>query len=387
MNSVQILTEDSRTGHLLPSLEIRGFRVFRHLALENLGSINLIVGKNNVGKSCLLEALYLYAERGSPDVMLQLLDGRNEGLSRRYRSGAEEEKSTLPMKYLFYGRPNLTEIIEPIHIGPVGHEARTLSIEVAWYVENRTSEGPRLTRVEQPRGHATLFGDVEVDAIPRLLIGWGRTNSQVISLYERRYRYPSLGFDRTVDAMAVVYVPAGGLTNDQLSRMWDKITLTPLETDVVDALKIIHRGVEAVNIIAGERAVERTVIARLSRYDEPVPLRSLGEGMNRLFGMILALVSARDGILLIDEVESGLHYSVQLEIWRLIFRTAHMLNVQVFATTHSWDCIEAFQVAASEDAKQTGMLIRLQEQNGSIVPTLFDEQKLAIATRNQIEIR
>jgi AAA15 family ATPase/GTPase len=132
----------------------------------------------------------------------------------------------------------------------------------------------------------------------------------------------------------------------------------------------------------------RTIpIIRMSGIDEPIPLRSLGDGMQRVLGIILALVNAKDGMLLIDEFENGLHYSVQPDIWRLLFKVAHRLNVQVFATTHSWDCIEAFQKAAVEDAGEEGMLIRLEEKNNEIGTTLFDERRLGIATREQIEVR
>src|SRR5438045_2113512 len=86
------------------------------------------------------------------------------------------------------------------------------------------------------------------------------------------------------------------------------------------------------------------------------PLYSLGNGMLRTLGISLALVSVKDGILLIDEFENGLYYSVQPDLWQLIFQVARCLNVQVFATTHSWDCIEAFQKAASIDKQAEGIL-------------------------------
>lgn len=109
--------------------------------------------------------------------------------------------------------------------------------------------------------------------------------------------------------------------------------------------------------------------------------------MQRMFGIALALVNSRNGILLVDEIENGLHYSAQPDVWRLIFRLASRLNVQVFATTHSWDCIEAFQKAAQEDTQNAGLLIRLENKKGKIIATLFDEQELGIATREQIEVR
>ena len=109
--------------------------------------------------------------------------------------------------------------------------------------------------------------------------------------------------------------------------------------------------------------------------------------MWRILGIALAQVNAKDGILLIDEFENGLYYSVQPDLWRFIFRLAHSLNVQVFATTHRWDCIEAFQRAAREDRQEEGLLIRLESKKGEIGVTLYDEQELTIATREHIEVR
>ena len=114
---------------------------------------------------------------------------------------------------------------------------------------------------------------------------------------------------------------------------------------------------------------------------------SLGDGMLRALGISLALVSVKDGILLIDEFENGLYYTVQPDLWQFIFRIARRLNVQVFATTHSWDCIEAFQRAAREDHQEEGLLIRLESKTGEIGVTLYDERELTIATREHIEVR
>ncbi len=101
-------------------------------------------------------------------------------------------------------------------------------------------------------------------------------------------------------------------------------------------------------------------------------------------------MNAQDGILLIDEIESGLHYSVQPDLWRLVFEVARRLNVQVFATTHSWDCIEAFQEAIQQDSEGDGLLISLRakaDEPGHVVAVLFDESELAIVTREQIKVR
>jgi len=163
--------------------------------------------------------------------------------------------------------------------------------------------------------------------------------------------------------------------------------LTGLEREVSNALRFIAPGVEGLNLVSTPTSNgERDLVVNLASIDEPLPLHSLGNGMWRNLGIALALVNAKDGILLIDEFENGLYYSVQLDLWRFIFRLARSLNVQVFATTHSWDCIEAFQKAAQEDSGE-GTLIRLENKKDKIVATLFDERQLGIATREQIEVR
>jgi len=105
-----------------------------------------------------------------------------------------------------------------------------------------------------------------------------------------------------------------------------------------------------------------------------------------LFGIALSLVSAQDGLLLIDEFENGLHHTVQRDVWRVIFKLARQLDIQVMATSHSWDAIEAFQEAASESPEE-GVLIRLLHKDAQILPTIFREDELAIVTRERIEVR
>lgn len=110
--------------------------------------------------------------------------------------------------------------------------------------------------------------------------------------------------------------------------------------------------------------------------------------MFRLLGIVLAMANAKDGILLIDEIENGVHYSVQPDLWELIFRLARRLNVQVFATTHSWDSVEGLQQAMLEEKQEDGLLIRLSlKGEDTIKSVLYDGRRLEIATRERIEVR
>ena len=107
----------------------------------------------------------------------------------------------------------------------------------------------------------------------------------------------------------------------------------------------------------------------------------------RLFGIALALANSRGGFLLIDEAENGIHHTVHLNLWKMILQTAHANDVQVLATTHSWDCVRGFAHAAAEINEADGVLIRLDRDNRGLRAIEYSEEDLKIAADQGIEVR
>ena len=375
---------------MLESLEIQRFRAFEHMQIERLGRVNLITGKNNVGKSCLLEALLVYAYRGSPSQILQLMEARDEIQypSRYYGPRVEEndlDQQALNIRHLFYGRSDIQDLPSLIKIGPVGRPNESLSIRAGWFTPSETKEaGIQQTRLPLDSKYA-MENQVLVLVIQR-----GTQEPEIYSVAQYVEHRGPLPPEKK-GAIPCIFIRANGLAPRQVALLWDTIALTDLEREVLTALRIIAPEVDGVTLV-GEPDVRRvrTPIVRTPAFNVPVPLRSMGEGMNRILGIALALVNAKDGILLIDEFESGLHYSVQADLWRLVFQVAYQLNVQVFATTHSWDCVAAFQQAVQEDSLGGGLLISLRDKEdepGHKVAVSFDKSELAIITRENIEVR
>jgi len=371
---------------ILDSLEIQGFRGFRHLQIEKLGRVNLIVGKNNVGKSSLLEALQIYAKRADPALIFELLKSRDENkiiYGKRYADpdAQYQERLLLSLKYLFYGRKDVRVDVEPIQIGAIGSTDK-LSVTVQWYVTQMDEQGNlRMRKLKK--------GEEDADNVsPRFSIQMGQSF----------FNYPLdpnvLATNRArseLKEIKSVYAKTNLLDKAQIGKLWDNIALTALDKEVLNALRIVAPGVEGLTLVddtsSSERIRERIPIVKIAGIDERLPLGHLGDGMLRVLSIALALVNPKDGMLLIDEIENGLHYSVLPDIWRLIFTIAHQYNIQIFATTHSWDCIQAFQKASQEDTHEEGVLIRLENKNGEIGATLFDERRLDIATSEEIEVR
>jgi len=368
---------------ILDSLQIHGFRIFRHLQVDRLGLVNLVGGKNNVGKSCLLEALYLYAHRGSPLIIQLLLETRDEDALPPSTTRTEETRDKLvAARHLFHGRLVTEKAPEPIEIGPINSPGDTLSMAWGWYTERFDETGQKLWQLLEPGDY-----DEANNLVPGLHIQMGGQRLIHVPLAgPRHYTW----FKSEAGEIHCTLVSADRLNEIMTGALWDGIALTNLERDVLDSLHIIAPNVERVNLLGNTGlglSRGRIPMVKIKDLSEPIPLRSMGEGMIRLFGIALALVNAGDGMLLIDEVDSGLHYSVQSDMWRLIFQVARRLNVQVFATTHSWDCIEAFQQVSQESKQGEGLYIRLEDKQEKVVATLFDERQLGIATREEIEVR
>lgn len=365
----------------IESITLERFRAFRELTIRGLGRVNLITGKNSAGKSSVLEGLRILANNAAPDVIYDILRHREENIEEAEEEGHPTDPDSLFLfSGLFHGFPLLSEDPELIAISTSGKSSpMSMTIHLDWVLEEPDSDGTNLVLLDKPEPDGIAALRVETQDATRIhrLDRFGRYLHPM-----HRARFKSSNGTR----MPCIFVsPYSGESTGALGPLWDKIALSDREKDVVEGLRIIDPQISAVSMVGSTRR-NLTAIVRADNIARPLPLRSFGDGLNRLFGIILSLVNARGGLLLVDEIENGLHHTVQLDVWRTIFRLAQTLDIQVFATSHSWDAVEAFQEAAAE-APEEGVLIRLARRGEDIIPTVLSEGELAIATRDQIEVR
>ena len=361
------------SSHLhLRSFVIEGFRGIRSLELPQLGRVALLAGKNSVGKTTVLDAVRFYAARGDFGVLFALLNAREE-----YLAGPEDGGADVASLFHSQGVRDPT----PIRIGG--------------------DEGDMWVRLAEPT-HA--------DQQPDSIVGPGDAKVLTVTMGTRSRTIPALsGFDhqrmrrtfqlrerqrRNSDAwpapIRTETLGPGLLDNADLARLWDVVALTQGEELAVEALGLVlGEDVERLTVVGdGRRSYgpPRRALVKLTSSDDPVPLKRLGDGANRLLAVALALANCRDGILLIDEAENGIHYSVQADMWRMVFRAAEQANVQVVAATHSWDCVTGFAAAAIE-SESDGVLYRLEEVDGELYAVHYPEDELEVAARQRIEVR
>jgi predicted ATPase len=393
---------------MLANLEVKNFRSLEHVLIPKLGRVNLIVGKNNSGKSTVLESLRVLAKNGNPMLLEELIVEHDEYLSSQPEgSPADDDVGLFAFRNLFHGRQLPEPGHGPISIGTadksdyVRIDHRLFSYE---NVEVKDEEGETMVmrRRKVHENGAGLFPD-PVLLQHALIINSSRVDRvQIVDLSSRdelRRRGPTYESERDT---AVSFVPTQFVSPDRLAQLWDTIALTDAESIVTKALMVIEPAVQGLAFV--KRATNRTAyrfrrpstaerspIIKLSGLRHPLPLNSMGDGMSRVLQIVMSAFAARDGYFLIDEFENGLHYSIQQQVWELIFRLAEELNSQVFATTHSWDCIKAFRDAA-KDSGESGVLFRLGrsvrvEDKRRLIATVFDEENLWKITQADIEVR
>lgn len=377
---------------MLSSLKIENFRIFEKLIIPKLGRVNLITGKNNTGKSSLLEALRILSTKGRPAVLQSIADGHDE--VGNPAAGSSERRFTVFQNF-FTGRrfPEVDD--QSIYVGDldassfveISHSLFVSEIEEV-KDENTEEISRRRKRIAIPKGGIESSSAFEQMLSIRTPDGVQRFDILDSETYPRRVFWDRLASES--DRFS--FIPTRFLSSETLASQWDAILFSAYADHVKEVLQIIDEDLEDVGFVKkNNRNEERYALVKKRGSNEGIPLSSMGDGVLRILQLALGLFQAKGGLLLIDEFENGLHHTVQRQVWEKLFKLAQELDVQVFATSHSNDSIHTFATAALQSPEQ-GVLINLAKSalstsKGSIFASVYDEEKLKHIVSTDIEVR
>lgn len=325
----------------MKSLEVKKYKNFEHLTLNDLANINLIVGKNNVGKSALLEAVSIFASNGDLEQIKAVLASRGEGVgfSSSVEKSAEKEMERFLSLYHQWNVPNFLN--HPIEISAneksSGRKTK-FSMRLAGYIKSLETDSQGFERPYKllEDNNEAMFENPDIHI--GLLLSYDERKTFYMFNGERK-RNPAEGSN------AFEYVRTNQIMGDKNPKLYDKIALTPNEKYIIKALQIIEPQIENINFLKDDKAPgqsdERVPFVVFKNDSKRYRLSAMGDGINRILTIILAMLNCENGVLLIDEFENGLHYSVQHQLWKVINDLSTKLNVQVFATTHSMDTLRS----------------------------------------------
>ena len=372
----------------LPSLVIKNFRGIDELTIPRLGRVTLLTGKNGVGKTTVLDAVRIYAARAGARMLSDVLLSKDEFVNAMDING--QAIDTPDWQALFNGGWN--SHCGSITIGTISDpgelEIRADALEpneVNQLIDQRTD----LWTSEPIYGlRVTFLGAKYTMPASYVEYSGSPTTRHRVRPAAARMNEGQRPPNDILSFKLGPHVP----DTSEMELYLNDVLLTPDEQYALDALNLVaEQTVDRVAVLGSgtrrDNAANQRVMARFVDGDAPVPLRSLGDGAVRIFVSALALASSRGGILLIDEAENGIHHSVQAKFWNMVLQTAQRNNVQVIATTHSWDCVEGFAQAANELEDIEGLLVRIERVPVGLRAITYDESRLASVTKYDIEVR
>lgn len=314
-------------------ISIKNFRAIESLEMDNIKQINLLTGENNCGKTSVLEAIFLLVGMSNPQLAVNVHNFRGLTLT-----------DNKDFSYLFYGfdfarNPSMT--------GKLGFQQRTLAIKPIYprstgIVEQLpgrhepTDNKPissTITTEDVPDGLAFDFGvdgkpfHAEVKIVPGnpanllgISIG-GQVNIQSASGYRESLR---ASFTNPATIM------------DGLYQRFEAVLVKKESGEIINALREIEPNLQDIRLGTGQM-----IYADITGIGRLVPIHIMGDGIIKILSILVAILETKDGILLIDEIENGLHYSALVPLWKAIFKMAKESNTQLFIATHSYECIDA----------------------------------------------
>lgn len=367
------------------SFKIQNFRCFQELELNDLALVNLIIGMNNVGKTALLEAIFLHGGAYNPELTLQLNAFRGIEMLR-ISFGRWNE---YPLSSIFY-QFDVSKTIElssedtiigyrTVRLKTVGESGERSEVNEAAGASVLDESTLRYEK-DEPEG---IFSTSEVAKILELEYKSATKQGTCRMIINRKgirvEPLPTVPPFETFFQGARMRIPL-----EEQARRYGNLEVNRKQESVLAFLRLIEprlKDIRSVTTGSGQILHGDTGTGHL------MPLPLMGEGIVRLADLATSIGNAPDGVVLIDEIENGLHYSVMPKVWKAVAIAARQSKTQIFATTHSWECIRAAHEAFASDESYDFRLHRLGWLNGEIKAVTYDQETLAAAIKAELEVR
>jgi AAA15 family ATPase/GTPase len=363
---------------MLKEIEIQNFRCFEQIKISGFERVNLIGGKNNAGKTALLEALFLYNDP----------DGRSIFALKKLRMESSESLEWTPSIDSIYKREwdNLFYSLnkDAVIVIHGKNESNVVDKIEIWLDESGNVDN--------------IFSDQNVERLRELFLK-NKDDLSVLNLKLTQYNRETvnsvaiatssskMGFGSRPNVKEPPFIPSCMRSFERnLTELFDLARLNEKDSEVLKAFQILDSSIESVDSIS---IGEPTLYLR-RKGEKRLPVSLFGDAINRVADIILKLVNSEHKILLIDEIENGIHYTSQREFWRMLFRLAVELDTQIFATTHSLEMLQAFaDVGLELDQKCSSAYFELARKlkTNEIIGSRLDLETLSYAIKHQEGVR
>lgn len=358
---------------MISKLHILGFKGLEDLELPRLSRVTLLGGRNNVGKTSVLEALFMFFDRLNPQMILRQFAWRGVSVL-----SMEPESMWAPVF-------NNYDLNIPIIISAVinsSEEKMTVKFNPNYILPSIPADvaksGVKSFQVRTDQKPAPSYAlDIRYDSkdmknqMAHLLMG-----PEGIGMHVDNVK---------MTARRSVFIGARGpVYPSEDAERFGQLDIMGKQDKILDFLRLMEPNLKSLSSIAmGDTSLIHGDVG-LARK---IPVSYMGDGVSRLLTIILAIATSSNGIVVIDECENGIHYSVMPKIWEGIARAAREFDCQVIGTTHSYECLEAACNGITEDLTSDFSYIRIDRTDSKTKAKCFDHGMLKVAIETNMEVR
>ncbi len=286
--------------HFITEIEIKNFKCFKDFTAEGFKRVNLIGGKNNVGKTALMESLYINAHSCDINSLTKAI------------TDIKSFRETLNLS------SHLEKILKNMDISKLVDLAGMFNLEQLYfqstqeYNSKSNIRAVKFQQINESRGLKYFFSIDEKQSL---------INHKDFNFSPKRLHN-------------VIFINSFGFTNEEIIDSFITIQMQDKEDYLNKILSNFDKTIEGFKVID-----QKPKVKYQGSYRD---ITEFGDGLKQLISIICAVFSAHDGYLFIDEIDNGVFYTKLDILWEVIFKISKELNIQVFATTHSKDCIESY---------------------------------------------
>jgi hypothetical protein len=356
---------------MLSEYSISGFKGLK-VESKDLKRLNLIGGMNNTGKTSLLEALFLSMDWGNADMLSRHLVFR--GMAGYV---SNPESAWYPAFANFDPKTKIQIATREVQ-GP----RRQYTMQVIDEPWSKRQSAAALTnntvRTQRRPGQKSLRVTVVAGSRTIYDATIGFTNG--VPPFDLR---PKIS-EEPAPAAAFIISRTRSSPHESATIFGDLDQKRQTE-GIVEVVKKMFPEVISLSVLPiGNQS---HLFADVRGLDRKVPINLLGDGLNQVIHIMLQVARAEGGFLLVDEIEAGFHYSLMPMVWRAVYDICKVFKVQLFATTHSYECVAAF-ASLQEIAKDDYTFTRLNKtEKGETSTTTYTAESLRNAIEGGWEVR
>ena len=358
--------------NMYKEIAIEGLRGISHLEIEDFRQVNLFIGENNCGKTTILEALFLLIGAANAELPLRI---------NAYRDFANKGMVKISENFwrLFFNNLDIDSHIKISGKLEKPEEERSLIIKPDIKSTISVKPSSRISDIVESYS--------ELSPIDSLILEYslkGKNGKQ--KKITTKVIAGSSGAD--IERPAEYQEHRMGVFLNQktiglISERFSNVQIKKRTDGVIKVLQQIEPSLRDLSLGADD------IVCCDIGLDRLVPINIMGDGMFRLLSIILAVSDTQNGIVLIDEIENGFFYTSQKLLWKALFESAREFNVQIFATTHSVECIKAFSSTYSqiEQGNDAMRLYRIERKGDNFKAVTYDHKTLETSLESGWEVR